>query len=66
MIPLGDMVEKALALVGITQKSLEPWLGPCNCEARKQKLNALGFWARRVLTGRTDRAREHLESLRRE
>lgn len=47
---LGDQVEAALKLLRITSEKVEKWLGrPCNCEARKQKLNQLSRWAKRIL-----------------
>jgi hypothetical protein len=64
---LGDNVAKALAAVGITPERVEAWTGkPCGCRERARKLNALGAWARRVLSGKTDEAGEHLEKLMKE
>lgn len=61
---LGDLTAQALAVVGLTPDRVEAWLGgECGCEERKQKLNALGFWVRRVLSGRTERAAEHLDTI---
>ena len=61
---LGDAVEKALSAVGVTKERVEAWVGgPCGCEERRDKLNALGAWAARVLGGKTDRAREHLAAI---
>lgn len=43
---LGDRVESALAFIGITKDRVEAWIGePCNCDERREKLNALGEWA---------------------
>lgn len=43
---LGGRVEAALSFLGITKDRVEAWVGgPCGCEERKQKLNALGEWA---------------------
>lgn len=51
---LGDLVEKALSKVGITEERVQKWLGrPCGCRGRKEKLNQLGQWAARLLTGKT-------------
>lgn len=59
---LGDKVEDALRLVGITQERVEKWLGEdCGCEERKERLNQLGRWASRVLSGKLDRAAMYLE-----
>ena len=49
---LGDRVSQALATVGVTQERVSRWLGvPCNCDARKEKLNSLGRWVGRILRG---------------
>ena len=43
---LGEHVESILTTFGITKDRVENWVGgPCGCEERKQKLNALGEWA---------------------
>ena len=61
---LGDAIERALALIGVTSERIEHWLGrPCNCKERKEKLNRLGYWASRVLSGRTEHAEEYLEEI---
>ena len=61
---LGDSIVAALSVVGITSDRVEKWLGaPCNCEERKQKLNKLDLWARRVLRGKTQAAREYIEGV---
>ena len=61
---LGDAVHDALEFAGVTSDRVERWLGaPCACEERRQKLNQLGWWAARVVKGRTDKAREYLEQL---
>ena len=61
---LGDMIELALTKAGITKERVERWLGhPCNCKARQDKLNALSYWARRVLTRTKDKAAEYLEDI---
>lgn len=61
---LGNIVESALKSVGVTPERVERWLGrPCGCRERKDKLNALGFWAKRVLSGQVKNAKEYLESL---
>jgi hypothetical protein len=49
---LGDTVQRALAVVGVTEERVSAWLGrPCGCKERQEKLNALGRWARRVTGG---------------
>ena len=60
----GDMVETALNGIGITKERISSWLGvECNCEERKQKLNTLHNWARWVIAGKTDKAKEYLEEI---
>jgi hypothetical protein len=50
---LGDTVESALKAVGITKERVERWLGaPCGCAERREKLNRIGSWAMRMLTGK--------------
>lgn len=61
---LGDKVEAALKLVGVTEERVTRWAGrPCGCAARKERLNQLGAWARRVLGGQTERAAELLDTI---
>ena len=61
---LGDVLESALTKIGVTSERVENWLGtPCNCEERKQKLNQLGNWARRVISGRTKDADKYLNNI---
>lgn len=61
---LGDLVESALDTVGITKERVEKWVGgECGCRERKEKLNALGSWARRMFTGKIEKAKEYLEGL---
>lgn len=61
---LGDTVEAALSLVGITSERVEEWIGrPCGCPERKEKLNQLSRWAKRVLGGKLEDAEKHLEDL---
>jgi len=61
---LGDTVESALSAIGITDERVSKWLGrPCGCKERRDKLNRLGAWAKRVLSGKTEDAAQHLESL---
>jgi len=61
---LGDKVEAALKLVGITEERVSRWLGKlCNCPERREKLNQLGNWAARVVRGKLGKAKEFLEYL---
>lgn len=53
-VGLGDRIEEALTAVGITSERVERFVGgPCGCEERKRKLNELGWWALRVLKGKS-------------
>ena len=61
---LGDVVESALEKVGITKDRVEEWMGrPCKCDVRRQKLNSIDHWARRVLAGYTNKAKEYLDQI---
>lgn len=61
---LGDSIGSALKVVGVTDERVTSWLGrPCGCPERRARLNALGAWAHRVLTGNTDKANEYLEDI---
>lgn len=61
---LGDAVENALSSVGITKDRVSKWLGrPCQCKERLEKLNRLGAWVSRVLSGKTDKAEEYLDQV---
>lgn len=61
---LGDVIEQALAALGVTEEKVSRWLGrPCNCRERKDKLNALHGWALHVLRGHRDRALDYLQRL---
>lgn len=52
---LGDVVERALSKLGISEEKVSKWLGrPCGCPERKEKLNTLHLWALRVLAGKKD------------
>lgn len=58
------MVEATLKSVGITQERVSSWLGEeCNCDERIQKLNQLHSWAREVITGKFQKAKECLEEI---
>ncbi len=61
---IGDRVAEALQAVGITDDRVSRWLGrPCGCKERREKLNALGFWAARVLAGNIGTAEVDLTNL---
>ncbi len=53
---LGDMIGRALAAVGVTPEWVEKLLGrPCGCQERREKLNAISSWARRILAGKVEK-----------
>ncbi len=60
---LGDLVAQALATVGITEEWVTRRFGRCCCRERRDKLNSLDAWARRMLLGRTEDAADHLERI---
>lgn len=63
---LGDIVGQALSAIGITEERVTAWLGePCGCPERKRRLNELGDWARRLITGKsqTEQAKKELDDL---
>lgn len=61
---LGDTISHALAIIGITEQRVSRWIGaPCGCKERQDKLNALGYWAIRVLKGQTDNAEDYLDRI---
>jgi hypothetical protein len=63
-MPLGDLIAAALDKIGLTKGRVEAFLGrPCGCTERQEKLNALSHWAHRVLSGKVERATEHLDRL---
>lgn len=60
----GDRVERALTLIGITDRRISEWLGrDCGCGERKEKLNQLDLWARRVIRGKIDNAHNYLDRI---
>lgn len=61
---LGDRIQQALSLLSITGDRVEAWLGrPCHCEERREKLNQLDLWARRVVSGKLSQAKEFFEKI---
>ena len=60
---LGSTVARALASVGLTEERVGRWLDGCRCRERRERLNQLGHWARRVLRGRTDLAKKYLQDI---
>jgi hypothetical protein len=60
----GDALETALTGLGITKARVEAWVGaPCGCDERRLKLNQLGAWLRRVLTGKETHPERRLTEL---
>lgn len=60
---LGDSIERALRVVGITENRVRAVLGECNCRERRDRLNALHAWAARVLAGKLEGARGYFERI---
>ena len=61
---LGDHIESALRLVGVTKERVESWLGrPCGCAERQRKLNQIGAWAYRIVSGKKEKAQEYLDEM---
>ena len=61
---LGDLVQKALSTVGVTEERVQAFLGqPCSCKKRRDRLNQLDTWARRVVAGKVDNATKYLNDL---
>lgn len=61
---VGTLIEAALAQIGVTSTRVTAWIGkPCGCTERRDRLDALTFWARRVAAGKVERAREYLERI---
>jgi hypothetical protein len=64
VVKLGDVIEKALTAVGVTEERVTKVLGrPCGCKRRKELLNRLGLWAARVVTGKTEDAEKYLSEI---
>lgn len=60
----GDQLEQALSMVGITKERVSQWLGaPCNCQERQEKINALGSWVKRTISGKVADAKSYLEKI---
>ena len=60
---LGDHVEQALKLVGITQDRVAKVLGGCGCGKRKVALNQLDQAAREILSGAVESGRDAINHL---
>lgn len=63
-LELGDLIGKGLSAVGINDERVSAWLGKsCGCPERREKLNQLSRWAKRILRGETEDAEKHLEDI---
>ena len=61
---LGDRIERALTVVGMTSDRVSLWLGrSCGCAERKDKMNQIGRWVSRILSGKTEKAEQYLEEI---
>ena len=61
---LGDTVSQALSAVGITEERVQAWIGKeCGCPERREKLNKLGEWASKTVSGALTNAKQHLVAL---
>lgn len=62
---LGDAIAAALMTVGISKERVSRWLGrECHCKERQEKLNSLGRWASRILSGKgRGEAEKHLKEI---
>lgn len=64
MAELGDIIASALKTIGVDSGKMESWIGaPCGCEERQEKLNSLSLWAKRVMAGKVEMAKEHLQRI---
>ena len=60
----GDCIALACEKVGLTTERISRWLGrECGCEDRRAKINAIHLWAKRVVSGKVEKAREILEGI---
>lgn len=62
---LGDYIKRALSRIGVTEERVARIfkVDSCGCESRRQKLNALHAWARRVLRGKVRGAEKFLDDI---
>lgn len=61
---LSTVLESALFSLGITPESVSRLLGrDCGCRERKERLDALELWARRVISGKIGSASLYLSAL---
>ena len=60
---LGDVVEKALKAVGVTEERVRKVIPNCGCRKRREMLNRLSLWAQRVVSGKTEDAEKYLDEI---
>ena len=58
---LGDHIEQALSLVGITKDRVTAVLGSCGCCGRQRKLNELDRAAREIVSGSVESGKQLIE-----
>ena len=64
MIELGDAIERSLRTVGVKDERVSTWLGePCGCDERKERMNQLSIWAKRIARGKLKNAKEFLVTI---
>lgn len=62
--PVGNTVRAALGMIDTPVEQVERWLDlPAACSDVDQKLNQIGEWARRVVTGERDNAKQILATM---
>lgn len=61
---VGTRIKEALESVGMDETVVTRWLGrPCGCRERQRKLDALGLWVGRVVSGKIGLARKYLQRI---
>jgi hypothetical protein len=61
---LGSLISRALSTIGITDTRVSRWVGaPCGCKERQEKLDAVTYWAIRVIQGKVESAEEYLDNI---
>ena len=64
---LGDLIESALSTVGITPDRVTKLIGrDCGCKKRKEWLNRITLWSKKVPTLDPEEARRHFEQMEKE
>lgn len=61
---LSERITEALGIIGITDARVSKLLGrACKCPERRETLDRLEAWAKRVVGGKIEKAREYLENI---